>query len=41
MTKRLLSLMVRLVIYGVSMAMILHAGLGNIPWDALHQGIAN
>lgn len=23
------------------MAMILRAGLGNIPWDVLHQGIAN
>ncbi|EGD54214.1 YczE/YyaS/YitT family protein [Gordonia neofelifaecis] len=41
MLKRLLALAVGLVLYGVSMSMILHAGLGNIPWDVLHQGLAN
>lgn len=41
MLKRLLALAVGLVLYGVSMSMILHAGLGNIPWDVLHQGIAD
>lgn len=41
MFKRLLALAVGLVLYGASMAMILHAGLGNIPWDVLHQGIAD
>ncbi|WP_062391769.1 YczE/YyaS/YitT family protein [Gordonia phthalatica] len=40
MFTRLLALGVGLVLYGVSMAMILHAGLGNIPWDVLHQGLA-
>lgn len=41
MFKRLLALAVGLTLYGASMSMILHAGLGNIPWDVLHQGIAN
>ncbi|NLG46847.1 hypothetical protein [Gordonia sp. (in: high G+C Gram-positive bacteria)] len=41
MLKRLLALAVGLVLYGVSMSMILHAGLGNIPWDVLHEGLAN
>ncbi|MGB6247394.1 YczE/YyaS/YitT family protein [Gordonia sp. (in: high G+C Gram-positive bacteria)] len=40
MLKRLLALAGGLVLYGVSMSMILHAGLGNIPWDVLHQGLA-
>ena len=40
MFKRLLALAIGLVLYGASMAMILHAGLGNIPWDVLHQGLA-
>ena len=38
---RLVGLVLGLIVYGVSMSMILHAGLGNIPWDVLHQGIAN
>ncbi|MBM7367481.1 membrane protein YczE [Gordonia hydrophobica] len=41
MLKRLLALFAGLVLYGASMSMILHAGLGNIPWDVLHQGIAD
>ncbi|MFT3716354.1 MAG: hypothetical protein QM774_10530 [Gordonia sp. (in: high G+C Gram-positive bacteria)] len=38
---RLAMLFVGLTLYGASMAMILRAGLGNIPWDVLHQGIAD
>lgn len=37
---RLASLYVGLALYGASMAMVLRAGLGNIPWDVLHQGVA-
>ncbi|WOC12936.1 membrane protein YczE [Gordonia sp. MP11Mi] len=37
---RLVSLYVGLALYGASMAMVLRAGLGNIPWDVLHQGVA-
>ncbi|WP_165943080.1 YczE/YyaS/YitT family protein [Gordonia zhaorongruii] len=39
-TGRIAGLAAGLVLYGVSMAMILRAGLGNIPWDVLHQGLA-
>lgn len=33
-------LLVGLVLYAVSMALILRSGLGAMPWDVLHQGIA-
>ncbi|MDR2281204.1 MAG: hypothetical protein LBE07_10175 [Gordonia sp. (in: high G+C Gram-positive bacteria)] len=39
-TRRLFLLYAGLALYGASMAMILRAGLGNMPWDVLHQGIA-
>jgi uncharacterized membrane protein YczE len=39
-TRRLLQLYVSLVLYGVSMAMMIRAELGNMPWDVLHQGLA-
>jgi uncharacterized membrane protein YczE len=39
-TRRLLQLYVSLVLYGVSMAMMIRSGLGNMPWDVLHQGLA-
>ena len=29
-----------LALYGISLAMVLRAGLGLAPWDVLHQGIA-
>lgn len=29
-----------LVAFGVSMALVLRSELGNIPWDVLHQGLA-
>jgi uncharacterized membrane protein YczE len=38
--RRLVDLYVGLVAYGVSMALLLHSSLGNMPWDVLHQGIA-
>jgi uncharacterized membrane protein YczE len=38
--RRLTQLFVGLVLYAVSMAMLVEAHLGNMPWDVLHQGIA-
>jgi uncharacterized membrane protein YczE len=29
-----------LVLYGLTLALIIRAGVGNAPWDVLHQGIA-
>ncbi|WP_461167316.1 membrane protein YczE [Tsukamurella serpentis] len=40
MTIRLIKLLVGLWLYGTAMAVILRAGLGNMPWDVLHQGLA-
>ena len=40
MTRRLVQLYVSLVLYGVSMALMIRSGLGNMPWDVLHQGLA-
>ena len=37
---RLINLYVGLVLFGVSMAMLVEAHLGLIPWDVLHQGIS-
>ncbi|BDH55894.1 YitT family protein [Tsukamurella sp. PLM1] len=37
---RLLKLFVGLWLYGTAMVAILKAGLGNMPWDVLHQGLA-
>lgn len=39
MTRRLVQLVVGLAIYGASMAMVVRAGLGVIPWDVLHTGL--
>ena len=33
-------LAVGLVLYGVTLAMLIRATLGNAPWDVLHQGMA-
>ena len=30
-----------LALYGASMALIIRSTLGNMPWDVLHQGLAN
>lgn len=40
MTRRLLQLLIGLALYGVSLAMVIRAGLGTAPWDVLHQGLA-
>ncbi|MDI1464825.1 hypothetical protein QEZ54_28030 [Catellatospora sp. KI3] len=38
--RRLFQLVAGLAAYGVSISLMLHAHLGNQPWDVLHQGIA-
>jgi uncharacterized membrane protein YczE len=40
LARRLVQLYAGLVLYGVSGSMILLAGLGNDPWDVLHQGLS-
>ena len=40
LTRRLTQLTVGLVLYGVTLAMLIRATLGNAPWDVLHQGMA-
>lgn len=40
LTRRLIQLYAGLVLYGVSDAMLLRAGLGVDPWDVLHQGLS-
>jgi uncharacterized membrane protein YczE len=40
LTRRLTQLYAGLVLYGVSMAMLVRAELGVIPWDVLHQGLS-
>jgi hypothetical protein len=37
---RIVRLLVGLVLFGVSMAMLVRAGLGLDPWNVLHQGIS-
>ncbi|WP_426592263.1 YczE/YyaS/YitT family protein [Cellulomonas sp. McL0617] len=39
MTRRLGQLLVGLVLYAASIAMVVHADLGSMPWDVLTQGI--
>jgi uncharacterized membrane protein YczE len=39
-TLRLIQLYLGLIAYGVSMAMMIRSRLGNMPWDVLHQGVA-
>src|ERR1044071_4039245 len=39
--RRLAQLYAGLVLYGFSAALILLSGLGNVPWDVLHQGLSN
>src|SRR3954470_5644709 len=38
--RRLSQLAIGLALYGVTLAMIIRATLGNAPWDVLHQGMA-
>ena len=40
LARRLVQLYTGLVLYGVSSALIVAAGLGLEPWDVLHQGLA-
>ncbi|MBT2504884.1 hypothetical protein J7I98_03025 [Streptomyces sp. ISL-98] len=40
LTRRLIQLYVGLVLYGVSSAVLVRAGLGLEPWGVLHQGLA-
>ncbi|MFJ6077725.1 YitT family protein [Pseudarthrobacter sp. NPDC092419] len=40
-TRRLVQLLIGLALYGVSLAMLIRAGLGLDPWDVFHQGVAN
>lgn len=40
LTRRLTQLYAGLVLYGFSMALLVRAELGVMPWDVLHQGIA-
>lgn len=37
--RRLIQLVVGLFLYGASMALVIRAGLGVIPWDVLHIGL--
>jgi uncharacterized membrane protein YczE len=39
-TRRLVQLYAGLVLYGVSMALQIRAGLGLDPWDVFHQGVS-
>jgi uncharacterized membrane protein YczE len=38
--RRLVQLYAGLVLYGLSMASLVRSGLGVMPWDVLHQGLA-
>lgn len=38
---RLLALFFGLFLFGTSSGLVIAAGLGNFPWDVLHEGIAN
>ncbi len=40
MRRRLVQLYASLVLYGISMALMIRSDLGNMPWDVLHQGLA-
>ncbi|MCB7135497.1 membrane protein YczE [Cellulosimicrobium marinum] len=38
-TRRTAQLFLGLLAYALSMALLLHAGQGGMPWDVLHQGV--
>ncbi|WP_159942395.1 MULTISPECIES: YitT family protein [unclassified Nocardiopsis] len=38
--RRLVQLYAGLALYGLSGALLVHAGLGAMPWDVLHQGLS-
>ncbi len=39
--RRLVRLYTGLVLYGLSAALLVHAELGSMPWDVLHQGLSH
>ena len=39
--RRLVQLLLGLVLYGVSLALLVRAGLGAAPWDVLHLGLTD
>lgn len=39
LARRLFQLYAGLVLYGASASLVLVSGLGNMPWDVLHQGL--
>jgi uncharacterized membrane protein YczE len=41
MSRRLLQLYAGLILYGVSLALQIRAGLGLDPWDVFHQGVSD
>ncbi|MCW2781969.1 MAG: hypothetical protein JWR35_2418 [Marmoricola sp.] len=41
LTRRLSQLVFGLLLYGVTLAMMIRATLGNAPWDVMHQGLAD
>ncbi len=41
LTRRLFQLTVGLALYGITLAMMIRATLGNASWDVLHQGMAS
>jgi uncharacterized membrane protein YczE len=41
LVRRITQLLVGLTIYGLSMSMVIVAGLGQLPWDVLHFGLAS
>jgi uncharacterized membrane protein YczE len=40
LTRRALQLVLGLLAYSLSIAMVIHAAQGGMPWDVLHQGIS-
>ncbi|WP_436521923.1 YczE/YyaS/YitT family protein [Actinoplanes sp. HUAS TT8] len=40
LVRRITQLLVGLVLYGVSMALMIESGLGLNPWDVFHQGLS-
>jgi uncharacterized membrane protein YczE len=41
MWRRLTLLMVGVALFGISLGLVVRAGLGLAPWDVFHQGLAN
>ena len=41
LTFRVVQLLIGLILYGFTMAMLVESALGLDPWDVFHQGLAN